>query len=141
MSYNHASRVQQLAANIEHYANHPQIVALLSEDMASKIPGRVFKNTPYYDYICEEYGKVELKSTSFVQQGRTLRVQGYQKKQGGFDHIHIVDALNDREFMIPHDVWFSFVGKAGHFWWAVNYENDTVRRSETAFLLKYEGKF
>lgn len=138
MSYSRQDIINFINANIETLADDPLVVAVICERVAASKAGRVHKPATGYDYICDTYKKVEVKTTLVEQQGRNLRIQAFKKKRNLFDHLHIIDALNDREFIIPHNDWFKFIGNAGEFRWAVNYKNDTVRRSETAFLLNYE---
>jgi hypothetical protein len=138
MSYDRQTRIKYIRDNIEALADDPLMTAVICERIASNKAGRVHKNAAYFDYLCEIYKKVEVKTTSVEQQCRGLRIQSFQKKRNGFDHLHIIDALNNREFIVPHNSWFDFVGRSGDFRWAANYENDTVRRDETLFLLQYE---
>lgn len=140
MSYSREARIKYITENIEALADDPLMTAVICERIAASKAGRVHKPAAGYDYICETYKKVEVKTTLVEQHGRNLRIQSFKKKRNLFDYLHIIDALNNREFIIPHNDWFKFIGNIGEFRWAVNYENDTVRRSETAFLLNYEVK-
>lgn len=106
------------------------------------VGGENYVGKPKYDYTHSELGKVELKSTTKPQaRGKTLRIQNYQSKRNGFDHMHIVDRYNNREFIIPHDIWFTCVGKKGMFWWSASYnKTDKAQIENTEFLLQYEVK-
>lgn len=131
-------RAQWVRDNAEFLANHGTVSGIISEMIAASQPGRCFVNGNGYDYVCEKYNKVEAKST-VCPQGKELRIQSFQGKFGKFDHLHIIDGVNNREFMIPHDDWFEWVHNLLEYRWSASYNmTDRVRIRNTDFLLKYE---
>lgn len=98
------------------------------------IPG----NGPY-DQLDESINnRIEVKSTS-IPQGNKLRVGGFTNKRSKFDYIKIIDAVNNRVAMIPHDIFFNYVGDSGEFHWSVSYNKmDKVKPAGTQLFLKYE---
>ena len=92
-----------------------------------------------YDYMHDEYGRVEVKSTGYVQPGG-LRVSNVMSKKDKCDHIHIIDMVNDRQFMIPHDVFFTELNLKGDMlWWSGSYnKTDSLRIDNTKILEDHE---
>ena len=92
-----------------------------------------------YDYMHDEYGRVEVKSTGYVQPGG-LRINSVMSKKDNCDHIHIIDMVNDKQFMIPHDVFFTELNLNGDMlWWSATYnQEDKIKRENTAILLEFE---
>lgn len=137
--YSFEDRVHWIKENAEFLASHGTVAGVVIEMIAATQPGRAFVNGNGFDYVCETYDKVEAKST-VCPQGKYLRIQHFQSKHGKFDHIHVIDGVNNREFIVPHDDWFEYVGEEnGEFHWSASYnDTDKVRVDNTKFLLKYE---
>ena len=133
--YSLQDRINYVKNNPEIFATNGTSAGLIIERMAG---GTNFVDEEGYDYFDLVLGRVEVKSTC-IPQGKNMRVQKYVGKRGKFDHIHIIDGYNNREFIIPHDDWFEYVDEADMFWWSVSYNaTDRARRGETEFLLQYE---
>lgn len=137
--YNYENIVEWIRNNPEFLASHGTVAGIVIEMIASSQPGRKFVNGNGFDYLCEVNNKVEVKST-VCPQGKCLRIQNFQGKYGKFDHMHVIDGVNNREFIVPHNAWFDHVGDTHtEFHWSVSYnESDKVRVNNTNFLLKYE---
>lgn len=96
-----------------------------------------------YDQMCEETGtKIEVKYTSTIKTGKTLRAQSLWRKEGLFDYLKIIDGVHNRTFVIPHDVVFNdMTFTDGGVYWSASYnETDNVQSNNTIILLKYEVK-
>ncbi len=122
-----------------------QNATICSMYMERYIGGDNFEDATGYDYFLDDYWtvKVELKCTwTEVGDSHRLCVGSFQQKKGLFHFMHVVDMVNDREFMIPHDDWFDRLGKRKKFYWNISYmtENDRVCKEDTLWLLKYEVK-
>jgi hypothetical protein len=131
-------RVRWVRENAEYIASAGATSGFIIENMVAAQPGRQYVDGKGVDYLCEQYQRVEVKST-VKKQGSVLRVQHYQGKRGRFDHLHLVDGITGREFMIPHDDFFNHVGNREEFKWSVSYnKNDRAQRDNTNFILKYE---
>ena len=137
--YSFQDRIQWIKNNAELLAAHGTVSGVVIEMIAGTQPGRVFVNGNGFDHLCEMHSKVEVKST-VCPQGKYFRIQNFQGKFGKFDHMHIIDGVNNREFIIPHNDWFDHVGDTNtEFHWSVSYnKTDNVRIDNTDFLLKYE---
>lgn len=131
-----------LMNNIESVLDTPIITSMLAEKMAAEQRKAKYVNTTGYDYYCENLKRVEVKSTWTIQLGKYFRIQSYQQKYGLMHHIHIIDGVHNREFIIPAEDWFDHVGEEKEFWWVASYDQNSVRSSSmssnTKFLLKYE---
>ena len=131
-------RVRWVLENAEYLASDGTTSGIIIEKIAADRPGRQYVDGKGLDYLCEEYRRVEVKST-VKRQNNVLRIQHYQGKKGRFDHIHLIDGISGRNFMVPHDDFFSYVGDASEFHWSVSYNTtDNARRENTNFILKYE---
>ena len=112
------------------------------EVMAANEMGGTFVDEHGYDYNHPELGKVEVKSTSDVQRDKCFRIQSLNTKRNQCDYIHIIEMKNDRNFMIPHDVFFEQLDlyeNGNVLRWSSSYNsNDRVRVSNTQILLRYE---
>ena len=65
-------------------------------------------NQEGYDYTHKVYNKVELK-TVYERDWHSnglLAIIGLKNKKNKCDYIHVHDGVNNRNFMIPHDVVF-----------------------------------
>ena len=131
-------RVKWVQDNAEYLASDGTTAGIILEKIAAAKPGRQYVDGKGLDYVCEQYRRVEVKST-VKRQGSALRIQHYQGKRGRFDHIHVIDGISGRNFMIPHDVFFSYVGNAEEFHWSVSYNTeDNARQANTNFIQTYE---
>lgn len=84
------------------------------------------------------WGAGETKGCISLTCGR-LTVQSFQQKRGLFDHMHLVDGLSDRHFMIPHDDFFAQAKHYPYFRWSATYnKSDKICRENTAFVLQHE---
>lgn len=108
--------------------------------VAEKMGGE-FCDAAGYDYSHPIYGRVEVKSTTDIQKGGSLRVSSLKSKRGECDFIHIVDMNSDRHFLIPHDIFFSQLdlNDENELRWSASYnETDRVRENNTRILLQFE---
>ena len=136
--YSFEDRIRWIIDNAEFLAAHGTVAGVVIEMIACTQPGRVFVDANGFDSLCETHSKVEVKST-VCPQGKALRIQNFQGKFGKFDHMHVIDGVNNREFIVPHDDWFDCVKDTTEFHWSVSYnKTDNVRIDNTNFLLKYE---
>ena len=109
-----------------------------------EVGGKDFVDEDGFDYYLNN-ATVECKSTSMPMNPNdpsgsfVLRINCNPKsKKGQFQFIHIVDALNDREFMIPQKAYWDYVGDAKEFHWSASYnETDNVKTENTKWLLNY----
>lgn len=138
MTFALEERVRWVLENPEYIASDGATSGFIIENMAAAQPGRQYVDGKGVDYLCEQYQRVEVKST-VKRQGSVLRIQHYLGKRGRFDHIHIIDGITGRQFMIPHDDFFNQVGNDKEFHWSVSYNmKDRAKRENTNFILKYE---
>ena len=108
--------------------------------VAEKMGGE-FCDAAGYDYSHPIYGRVEVKSTTDIQKGGSLRVSSLKSKRSECDFIHIVDMNSDRHFLIPHDIFFSQLdlNDENELRWSASYnETDRVRENNTRILLQFE---
>ena len=132
------NRLRWVLENAEYIASAGNTSGFIIENIAAAQPGRQYVDGKGLDYLCEQYQRVEVKST-VKRQGSVLRIGSYQGKRGRFDHIHLIDGITGREFMIPHDDFFNHVGDDKEFHWSVSYNmKDRAKRENTNFILKYE---
>ncbi len=111
------------------------------EILAAEKMGGEFCDAAGYDYMHHIYGRVEVKSTTDIQKGGSLRVSSLRSKKGECDFIHIIDMNSDRHFLIPHDIFFSQLdlNDENELRWSASYnENDNVRTNNTRILLQFE---
>ena len=112
------------------------------EIKAAEIMGGEFCDAPGYDYYHPVYGRVEVKSTTDIQKGGSLRVQSLNSKRNECDFIHIIDMNSDRHFLVPHDIFFNeleLIEDGNVLRWSASYnENDNVRPHNTRILLQFE---
>lgn len=111
------------------------------EILAAERMGGQYCDATGYDYTHSIYGRVEVKSTTDIQQGGNLRVSSLKTKKGECDFIHIIDMNSDRHFMIPHDIFFTQLdlNDDNELRWSASYnETDNVRVNNTRVLLQFE---
>ena len=115
------------------------------EELYALYTGGIVRNAIGYDV--EKPNKVldELKYTSSVQRKSTLRVGGFENKEGKSDNIVIIDGISNRTFRIPTHIFFAFahltISKPNkvEFHWSVSYnKSDKVKQENTKLLLQYE---
>ena len=118
------------------------------EELYALYTGGIVRNAIGYDV--EKPNKVldELKYTSSVQGKSTLRVGGFENKEGKSDNIVIIDGISNRTFRIPTHIFFAFahltISKTStsttiEFHWSVSYnKSDKVKQENTKLLLQYE---
>ena len=111
------------------------------EILAAEKMGGEFCDAAGYDYMHPIFGRVEVKSTTDIQKGGSLRVSSLKSKIGECDFIHIIDMNSDRHFLIPHDIFYSQLdlNDENELRWSASYnEKDNVRVNNTRILLQFE---
>ncbi len=114
------------------------------EILAAELMGGQHCDEEGYDYIHPDYGRVEVKSTTDIQNGENLRVNSLKSKKDKCDFVHVIDMNSDRHFMVPHNVVFYELDlyKEDELRWSASYnETNKVRVNNTSILLKYEITF
>lgn len=114
------------------------------EILAAELMGGQHCDEEGYDYIHPDYGRVEVKSTTDIQNGKNLRVSSLKSKKDKCDFVHVIDMNFDRHFMVPHNVVFYELDlyKEDELRWSASYnETDKVKVNNTSTLLKYEITF
>ena len=119
-----------------------RVLGGIVEIMAAEMTGGDFMDAGGYDYVHPTFGRVEVKSTSDIQAGGNFRIQNLRSKKNKCDHIHIIDMLNGRSFMIAHDVFFNemdLIENGNVMRWSASYnKTDNVRKLNTRILLENE---
>jgi|TARA_R110001583_G_C5473756_1_gene393104 hypothetical protein len=119
-----------------------RVLGGIAEIMAAEMTGGTFVDADGYDYDHPVFGKVEVKSTSDIQTGGTLRIQSLLSKKDKCDHIHIIDMNSGRSFMISHDVFFNemdLIENGNVLRWSASYnETDNIRKLNTKIMLENE---
>jgi hypothetical protein len=111
------------------------------EILAAEIMGSQYCDEEGHDYIHPIYGRVEVKSTTDIQNGTNLRVNSLKSKKDKCDFVHVIDMNSDRHFMVPHNVVFYELDlyKEDELRWSASYnKTDKVKVNNTNILLKYE---
>ncbi len=122
------------------------IQALIVERLAAKLEGSKFVDAIGHDEIHPKLGRIETKYTNWIMtaNGRsvnTLRITIQASKKDKFDNLRIIDNVNEKEFLIPHDdVYNKFnISPSGEFKWSSSYnKTDKARINNTKLLLNYE---
>lgn len=142
--YSNPALIAYAEQNLYDLVKSGSFAALLIERLSAYYDGDKFVDAEGYDQLEESTSiKKEVKSTKFVQNETNFRIQAFQKKRGKFDYIKIIDALNNRISLIPHDDFFTVVGDNSEFRWSAFYgvnpnTNRNIRPAETELFLKYE---
>ena len=142
--YTDASREaikQFLLDNVDELLENGTLKAHIIELKSALDDGHSHINGWGYDQQCEKTGhKIEVKYTSTIKTGKTLRVLHLWRKEGLFDFLKIIDGVHNRTFVIPHDVVFNNMRFTdGGVYWSASYnETDYVQPHNTEILLKYE---
>jgi hypothetical protein len=115
--------------------------ALIVERKVAEDSGHTFTDSTGHDDRCLKGVRYETKYTDYPLQGTTLRINSAgENKRGGFDFLRIIDGLNKRIFLIPHDEYFQrgkFYGN--EFRWSAGYnQKDNIQTGNTSMLLQYE---
>ena len=122
------------------------IQALIVERLAAKLEGSKFVDATGYDEIHPKLGRIETKYTNWVMtaNGRsinTLRITIRWAKKGKFNYLRIIDNVNGKVFLIPHDDFYDKfnISPSGEFKWSSSYnKTDKVQINNTKLLLEYE---
>jgi len=115
--------------------------ALIAEMKVAEDAGSKFVNADGYDEIHPKKGKIETKYTSVILTGKCLRISSAgENKRNKFDFIRIIDGVNQKIFLLPHDVYYNETKRyGGELRWSGSYnKTDRVQVSNTKLLLKYE---
>jgi len=116
--------------------------ALFVEKMFFADRGGEFTNSNGYDGTINGK-KYEVKYTNYVKSNIYLRIQKCNdNKRGLFDYIAIIDGLNTKVFIIPHDEWYKRAdfNYYDEFEWSSTYNKNTTRGQKinnTNLLLEY----
>ena len=101
-------------------------------------------NQEGYDYTHKVYNKVELK-TVYERDWHSnglLAIIGLKNKKNKCDYIHVHDGVNNRNFMIPHDVVFyemKLMVNDNKFTFSGSYnKTDNQAIHNTGIMQKYE---
>jgi len=130
-----------LESNIDDLIQDQKFQALLVEVKIAADAGNRFVNKSGYDEISKSGDRIETKYTNYLLNGKTLRINSAgENKRNGFDFLRIVDGINGRIFLIPHDEYFKIGKRYGNeFKWSGTYnEKDKIQINNTELLLKYE---
>lgn len=129
--------------NIDKLMSHSTIQSIVVEMMVAEKNNWRYVDGNGYDHLDENNLRIETKVTSSVQQGRYLRVGNIESKKNKCDVIQIIDRRSNREFRIPHDVFFKRACLSrGQFWWSADYIHWKLTEisHNTTLLLEYEVK-
>ena len=119
----------------------PKFKALIVERKVADDAGHTFVNSTGHDDRCKDGIRYETKYTNYLLAGKTLRIgSAGENKRGGFDYMRIIDGINRKIFLVPHDTYFAegkFYGN--EFRWSGSYnQNDNLQRENTSLLLRHE---
>jgi len=140
-TYNKGDLKKWLDDNIDILLEDPKFQALIIEVKVAQDAGNTFVNRTGHDEITDDNTRIETKFTNYLMNGSTLRIgNAGDSKKDGFDHIRIIDGINERIFMIPHDCYFVSGSRYGNeFRWSGTYnQGDKIQRSNTELLVRYE---
>lgn len=132
---------QFLLEHVDELLNNGTLKAHIVELKSAIDDGHAHIDGWGYDQLCEKTGnKIEVKYTSTIKTGKTLRALSLWRKEGLFDFLKIIDGVHNRTFVIPHDVVFNEMRFTdGGVYWSGSYnKDDYVQKHNTDILLKYE---
>lgn len=130
-----------LLDNFDNLKESSSFLGRLIEMKAALEDGSVYVDAFGHDEVNDEKGRIENKFTNYVKPNGSLRINNAgDRKRNGFDYIRIIDGVNKRIFLIPHDIYYSRAGFYGNeFHWSSSYnKTDKIQRNNTALLLEYE---
>ena len=147
MMFKQAEVVEYAKANLDRIIEEMDNIAKgrflggMVEILAAEKMGGEYVDATGYDYMHPVFGRVEVKSTTDIQNGASLRISSLKSKKDECDFIHIIDMNSDRHFLIPHDIFFSQLdlNDENELRWSASYnKNDRVRQNNTRILLQFE---
>lgn len=144
MSYDIESIKKYAGKNLNKILNIPIVRAKIVELISADEDGDDFVDGVGYDQINSTTNiRTETKYTCSPQQKNKLRIASVHQKYGNFDFIKIVDGVNNRKFVIPHDTFFNRIkitnDKNGCIWWSLSYnKTDNIEINNTQLLLEHE---
>ena len=140
-TYDKVSLKEWLDDNIDTLLEDPKFQALIVEVKVAADAGNIFVNRTGHDEVTKDNTRIETKFTNYLMSGHTLRINSAgENKKDGFDYMRIIDGINERIFMIPHDCYFVSGSRYGsEFRWSGTYnEEDKIQRNNTELLIRYE---
>lgn len=140
-TYGKESLKQWLLENMDELLADPKFQALIVEVKVAADAGNMFVNRTGHDEVTDDDIRIETKFTNYLMNGNTLRINSAgDNKKDGFDKLRIIDGVNERIFMVPHDCYYTSGSRYGNeFRWSGTYnDGDKIQTGNTELLLKYE---
>ena len=115
---------------------------IIVEELAAELQGSKFVDAVGHDEIHPELNRIENKMTDYIMPTGELRISNIGKsKRDKFDYLRIIDMVNEKEFLIPHDVFYNKAKlySDSEFRWSSSYnKTDNLQINNTKLLLEYE---
>jgi len=149
---------QYLINAIDQLSVDPKFKCILAERMSADYENDKFVDAAGYDQLGSVpfthedpllevifIIKKEVKFTCRIQKGTELRVSSLASKRNKCDYVKIIDGVNNRVSVIPHDEFFEVFDctKTDEFRWCAQYgnrphTNRKIRPLQTELFLKHE---
>jgi hypothetical protein len=132
-----------VSSNPQVLTSNSTILACIVEQYSAHINNEEYVNKTGHDSVTLSHKLIEIKYTNSLQRSKQLRIQNIVGKRGLFDYVRVIDGVNNRAFLVPHDTFFSKakLSASGEFHWSGSYNTtDKVQIDNTTLLLQHEVK-